>query len=271
MLLLFLLFVTFANAYHQTDELILKIITECDNTPELSYYMHEDIPIIEWRKDLSPDILWAFNEHAREIITGELALEMIMELKYIKPDRRVTIVPVVNVWGRKHVEKGNPCQRKNENGVDTNRKYTQKISHSYRKNSQEYQGETPLSEKETKLISSLIQQSKRYINVHSGEYSLYMPWDSITDRPPNHKFMLETLKNYSQFCPECAVGSAAEKSFYKAYGTSVDYATGLGVEAYTFEIFGSNSFGCERMFNPKGFEYRIVLDKWKKIMALTLR
>ena len=83
MLLLFLFLISFANAYHQTDELILKIISECDNTPELSYYIHEDIPVIEWRKDLSPDILWAFNEHAREIITAELALEMIMELKSV--------------------------------------------------------------------------------------------------------------------------------------------------------------------------------------------
>ena len=132
MILLFLILVSFVNAYHQTDDLILKIISECEKTPELTYYMHEDIPVIDWRKDLSPDILWTFNEHARELITAELALEMIMELKYIKPERRVTIVPVVNVWGRKHVEKGNPCQRTNVNGVDTNRNYPQKIIHKYK-------------------------------------------------------------------------------------------------------------------------------------------
>lgn len=271
MFLLVFLFISCVHSYHQTDELITKIISECDSTPELSYYMHEDIPVVEWRKDLKPDILWTFNEHARERITAELALEMIQDLKNINPQRRVTIVPVVNVWGRKEVEKGRSCQRKNQNGVDTNRNYPQKIKYHYNKFSEEYQGEKPLSEKETKLVSSLIQQSKRYINVHSGEYSLYMPWDSILDRPPNYENMIETLKKYSKYCKECTVGPAALKSFYKAYGSSVDYATTLGVEAYTFEIFGSESPSCEHMFNPRGFEYRIVLDKWKKIMALTLQ
>lgn len=39
----------------------------------------------------------------------------------------------------------------------------------------------------------------------------------------------------------CHTGSAAEVSFYKAYGTSVDYAIHNDVpEAYTFEVFGYN-------------------------------
>ena len=98
-----------------------------------------------------------------------------------------------------------------------------------------------------------------------------MPWDSILDRPPNYDQMIQTLKKYGEFCKECSVGPAAIKSFYKAYGSSVDYATTQGVEAYTFEIFGSNHWSCDKMFNPQGFEYYIILKKWKKIMALTLQ
>jgi len=268
---LLLLLIPLTSAYHQTDDILQLIKTECDTTPELSYYMHDDILVVDWKKNLEPGVLWAFNEHARERITAELALEMILNLKEMNPPGRVTIIPIVNVWGRKQVEGGKRCQRKNKNGVDTNRNYPQKVPHHYSEYSQEYEGKTPLSEKETKLVSSLIKGSKRYINVHSGEFSLYMPWDSILDRPPNYEKMKQTLKEYSKYCKECTVGPAALKSFYKAYGSSVDYATTLGVEAYTFEIFGSNHWECDRMFNPSGTEYRKVLDQWKKIMALTLQ
>lgn len=269
MLLLLLLLPTI-NAYHATDKLLDMIKQECHDVSNLSYYMYDDILVVDWNKQLQKDIVWAFNEHARERITGELALEMIQSLKDLNVSRRITMVPVVNVWGRKQVEKGKRCQRKNKNGVDTNRNYPQKVPHHYSKYSEEYQGNSPLSEKETKLISSLIQGSNRYINVHSGEFSLYMPWDSILERPPNYKKMERTLKKYSKYCPQCTVGPAALKSSYKAYGSSVDYATTLGVEAYTFEIFGSNHYKCDKMFNPSGSEYRKVLDQWKKIMALTL-
>ena len=110
---------------------------------------------------------------------------MIVQLKHLRPNRRVTILPVINVWGRKMVEAGKICQRKNKRGVDTNRNYPQKVHHVYHKTSEEYQGKYPISEKETKLVSAVLRGAKKYINVHSGEFSLYMPWDSITERPPN--------------------------------------------------------------------------------------
>ena len=44
---------------------------------------------------------------------------MIQSLKEVKPNVRITIVPVVNVWGRKRVDNGDRCLRKNKNGVDT--------------------------------------------------------------------------------------------------------------------------------------------------------
>jgi hypothetical protein len=271
MLIILLLIITCVRGYHTTDNLIQLIKKECDATPELSFHMHDDIPVVEWKENLPKDIVWAFNEHARERITAELALEMIVQLKHLRPNRRVTILPVVNVWGRKLVEAGKICQRKNKRGVDTNRNYPQKVHHVYHKTSEEYQGKYPISEKETKLVSAVLRGAKKYINVHSGEFSLYMPWDSITERPPNYKNMMNTLKTYSRYCPECSVGPAAIKSFYKAYGSSVDYATTLGIEAYTFEIFGKqHEWNCDRMFNPHGEEYDKVIKQWKSIMSMTL-
>ena len=267
-----LLFIPFATSmYHTTDDLLDKISNECELVPELTCDMQGDILVVDWKKDQPRGVVWAFNEHARERITGELALEMILELKRLKPQTRITVIPVVNVWGRKMVEAGKKCQRKNKNGVDTNRNYPPKRVHHYAKFSEEYEGKHPLSEPETKLISSILKGAHRYVNVHSGEYSLYMPWDSITKRPPNYQKMRRTLHRYKKHCNECKVGPAALMSSYKAYGSSVDYATQMGVpEAYTFEIYGSDAYNCDHIFNPYGKEKDKVLSQWKKIMAMTV-
>jgi hypothetical protein len=225
---------------------------------------HDDILIVDWRPDLPRDTLLVFNEHARERVTGELALEVIDRLTQWNPNRRVTIIPILNVWGRKHVEAGYPCTRKNENGVDPNRNY-QMVEHKYSWYSEEYEGEHPLSEKESQLVSSLLMGVRRYVNVHSGEFSLYMPYDGRVDRPPNAEIMENNLRRWAKYCLECTVGQAAKKSFYKAYGTSCDWAIAHGVlEAYTFEIYGNNAYSCVSMFNPR--KLQLTFETWLPIM-----
>ena len=267
-MLLFLLLLYSVNAYHTTDEIFQKIQQECDTVDQLTCRMSNDIMVVDWNGHLPRDIVFSYNEHAREKITAELALRSIQALKQSKPERRITIVPILNVWGRKMVERGKSCLRKNRNGVDTNRNFPTKNKRHYGKRSQEYEGKHPLSEKESILISTLLKGANRYINVHSGEYSLYMPWDSRTDHVPNYKHMQRQLEVFKQYCPQCSTGPAAKTSSYKAFGTSVDYAIQTGVkEAYTFEIFGSSG-NCNKMFNPYGLQKVRVLSQWKKITAL---
>ena len=268
--LFILLFIPVVVSYHSTDELLDKIKEECDVVTELSCRMEGDILIVDWKKNQPKDVVWAFNEHARERITAELALEMIQSLKKVNPSMRITIIPVVNVWGRKQVDNGNRCLRKNKNGVDTNRNYPQKVRHHYAKFSEEYEGKHPFSEPETRLIRSILQGANQYINVHSGEFSLYMPWDSVDMRPPFYEKQKKKLKLLSRFCPQCTVGPAAIKSLYKAYGSSVDYATTQGIEAYTFEIYGSDTYDCKRMFNPPNRYKKRIIDQWKKIIFASL-
>lgn len=240
--------------------------------PQLSCRMHNDILVVDWNKNLKDksDVLLVFNEHARERITGEVALHVINKLQTWKPDKRVTIIPVLNVWGRKYVEAGHPCQRKNSRGVDTNRNYQMRANtHAYAKNSEEWEGEKPLSEKESQLVSSLLLNGvQRYVNVHSGEKSIYMPYDSTVGvRPKNYDVMMKNIKKWAQKCPECTVGAAAARSLYKAFGTSVDWAIYNGVpESYTFEIYGDVSWNCERMFNPKKRDLGAVLKQWSGII-----
>ena len=274
--LTFLLIYTTACAeksYHSTNTLLTTIKLKCAMVPHLSCHMKDDILVVDWNKHIAnkSDVLLVFNEHARERITGEIALHVIHKLQTWNPNKRVTIIPVLNVYGRKRVESGHPCQRKNERGVDTNRNYQMRgvNEHHYAKNSEEFEGPHPLSEKESKLVSSLLLNGvQRYVNVHSGEKSIYMPYDSrVGVRPKNYEVMLKNIKKWAEKCPECAVGTAASTSFYRAYGTSVDWAVDHGVpESYTVEVYGNASFDCSKMFNPNKRDLHHILKQWSGII-----
>ncbi len=269
-LLILYLFVWCTSAsYHTTDYILGRARFLCALNSRMTCTEYDGILVLDWDAERSPDQLWVFNEHARERITGELALAIINDLARDGPDRRITIIPILNAWGRKAVENGRGCQRKNERGVDTNRNYAH---HPYYKYGEEYEGPYPLSEKETKLVSTLLLRgTKRYLNIHSGEYSLYMPFDSKNEAPPNAEKMRAMLSKLSPLCPQCVVGSAAVMSSYKAYGTSVDYAINHGIpEAYTFEIYGRDASTCVDMFNPPAFEMQKIINQWKTILFRTV-
>ena len=259
-----------ASAYHATDELLTRVQDECKHVEQLSCAWQDDMLVVDWNKHKPRDVLWTFNEHARERVTGELALTMIQRLKDMRPTRRITIIPIVNVWGRKRVEAGLTCRRTNRNGVDTNRNYPVQRHH-YPLKSEQYEGMTSLSEPETKFIAALLRNHTRmFINIHSGEYALYTPWDASFHLPPDNNRMQTNVQRWSKWCPTCLVGPAATVSNYRAYGTAVDYATTLGVEAYTFEIFGADHSTCERMFNPHSDNLQRVLEPWCNILHNSL-
>lgn len=263
MLFLALLF-GMAMAYLPTDILLNK--AKSIKHPNLSFRYHHDILIVDWKQPSNEHVLLVFNEHARERVTGELGLRVIQSLAEWNPPVSVTIIPVLNVWGRKKVDNGAVCLRKNSRGVDTNRNYQQKPHHYFRK-SEEYEGPFPLSEKESQLVARELRTTTKYANVHSGEYSLYMPYDASGKRPPHYEKMFSELKKWSKHCPQCTVGPAAQISTYKAFGTSVDWAINHGVEeAYTFEIYGHETSRCERMFNPQEQNLERELKPWLDII-----
>lgn len=261
-----------SGIYHSTNLILTKVKYLCTITSNLRCTSHDDILVVDWLPDEPVDTLWVFNEHARERITGELALHVIETLLRERPNKRITIIPVLNVWGRIQVDKGDHCRRKNRNEVDTNRNYQFK-KHHYNTFSEEYEGPYPLSEKESQLVSKILLLGvKRYINVHSGEFSMYMPYDGNTNTPPHAEKMRRFLTSLHPLCQECSKGQAAKVSFYKAYGTSVDYAIKKGVpEAYTFEIYGDVTHRCKDMFNPnKHSEYNRIINMWTNILITSL-
>jgi hypothetical protein len=53
--------------------------------------------------------------------------------------------------------------------------------------SDEYGGQKPFSEAESRVIK-LISETARpqaYVNLHSGEWAMYIPWDSKKELAPN--------------------------------------------------------------------------------------
>lgn len=266
-----------ANVHYHTTSNILSTLESYCVDQHLSCQWHDDVLVLDWNPvgTETLDQLWVFNEHARERITAEIALYTVRSLLEHRPQRRVTIVPVLNVWGRKQVDSGRKCLRKNKHGVDTNRNYQIAHRHAYPKHSEEYEGPHALSEPESKLVAALLQKGvQRYINVHSGEFSMYMPYDSSRNPPPHAERMRTFLRTLQPLCPKCAEGSAATVSSYKAYGTSVDYAIRVAhvPEAYTFEVYGAMSYDCETMFNPLGTsEYERIIIMWRKILLRSLQ
>ena len=257
--LIWALCIVTAYSYHTTDE-IIQIASQYPS------YMYDDILVVDLNAHLPYDTLIVCNEHARELVTGELALQYISSTK---TKRRVTIIPVLNVWGRKLAETTRPCLRKNKNGVDTNRNFGSG-NHHYRLRGEEYEGPHPFSEKESQLIKSILDQGiNQYINIHSGEKSIYIPYDSKRDQPPLYSNRLFKLWKFRKLCKGCKIGQAS-KLAYKAYGTSVDYATDIGVpNAYTFEIYGSTG-SCKDMFNPTEDNLNATLAPWLEILHKAL-
>ena len=165
----------------------------------------------------------------------------------------LVLVPVENVPGRRDVEAGKLCDRViASTGVDLNRNWPHMWQKDKRgRRSETYGGPEPLSEFESKSVLALAKSMlplKSYVNVHSGEWAMYVPWD--------HKKVLAgeadglspdavpVLHAMNRFC-RCKAGAAGAVSGYLAFGTSMDYMmTDLKVPyPITVEVFGDHHEG----------------------------
>ncbi|KAL6524937.1 hypothetical protein OROMI_030530 [Orobanche minor] len=235
-------------------------------------------------------ILLTFGQHARELITTELGLRLISILSEEEflpnMDRAslnrtldrlvIKIVPVENLNGRKLVEDGELCERRNGRGVDLNRNWSvdwgrkEKDYDPY----EESPGAAPFSEPETQIMRNLSVSFEPHIwvNVHSGMEALFMPYDHKNTTPagiPSQimKSMLEEL-NHFHLKDQCLIGSGGGSVGYLAHGTATDYMYDVArvPMAFTFEIYGdpkASSRDCFKMFNPVDINsFNRVLNDW---------
>ncbi|KAG5047943.1 hypothetical protein JHK85_009046 [Glycine max] len=187
-------------------------------------------------------ILLSFGQHGRELITTELALRILSilsEEKFLPSmdqaslnsalDKLVIkVVPMENLNGRKVVEAGDLCERRN--GLDYD---------PYEENP----GIAPFSEPESQIMRKLAIsfEPNLWVNVHSGMEALFMPYDHKNTTPDGlplqrMKSLLEEVKHLH--CQErCMIGSGGGSVGYFAHGTATDFMYDIvGVPmAFTFE------------------------------------
>ncbi|KAJ6736507.1 PROTEASE FAMILY M14 CARBOXYPEPTIDASE AB [Salix viminalis] len=174
-------------------------------------------------------ILLSFGQHGRELITTELAFRIlsILSEEQFLPDVDaaslnntldklvIKVVPMENVNGRKLVEGGDLCERRNGRGVDLNRNWSvdwgkkEKDYDPYEENP----GTGPFSEPETQIMRKLALTFDPHIwvNVHSGMEALFMPYDhrnTTPDGAPSEQMrsLLSKLNNV-HFHKHCIIGS----------------------------------------------------------------
>ncbi|KAL1189329.1 hypothetical protein V5N11_019208 [Cardamine amara subsp. amara] len=235
-------------------------------------------------------ILLTFGQHGRELITSELAfriLSILSEEQFLPKQNGVTmnntldklvikLVPIENLNGRKRVEAGDLCERRNGRGVDLNRNWGVdwgKKEKDYDP-SEENPGTAPFSEPESQIMRKLALSFDPHIwiNVHSGMEALFMPYDhkNITPVGLPSKKMRALLEQLNKFhCHNrCMIGCGGGSVGYLAHGTATDYIYDVvkAPMAFTFEIYGDNetsSRDCFKMFNPVDLpNFKRVLNDW---------
>ncbi|XP_022772568.1 carboxypeptidase B2-like [Durio zibethinus] len=235
-------------------------------------------------------ILLSFGQHGRELITSELALRILSilsEEQFLpKMDQAslnsnldnvvIKVVPMENLNGRKLVEAGDLCERRNGRGVDLNRNWSvdwgkkEKDYDPYEENP----GTAAFSEPETQIMRKLAISFDPHIwvNVHSGMEALFMPYDHKNRTPDelsSHRMrlLLEELNNVH--CHKrCMIGSGGGSVGYLAHGTATDYMYDVVrvPMAFTFEIYGDGTASakdCFKMFNPVDLTtFKKVINDW---------
>ncbi|XP_057974376.1 uncharacterized protein LOC131162190 [Malania oleifera] len=234
--------------------------------------------------------LLSFGQHGRELITSELALRIlsILSEEQFLPNMDpislnktleklvIKVVPMENLNGRKLVEAGDLCERRNGRGVDLNRNWSvdwgkkEKDYDPYEENP----GTAPFSEPESQIMRKICKSFEPHvwINVHSGMEALFMPYDHRNKTPDGlhslrMRLLLEEL-NKHHFHRRCMVGSGGGSVGYLAHGTATDfmYEVARVPMAFTFEIYGDGAASakdCFKMFNPIDLTtFNGVLNDW---------
>ncbi|KAL6848530.1 hypothetical protein ACP4OV_021824 [Aristida adscensionis] len=235
-------------------------------------------------------VFQSFGQHGRELITSEVALRLLYFLtekpkiagvdmssfEKMLENLVIKMVPMENLNGRKRVEAGEVCDRRNGRGVDLNRNWSvdwgkkEKDYDPYEENP----GAAPFSEPEAQIMREISRSFKPHIwvNVHSGMEALFMPYDHKNTTPngaPAHlmRSVLENL-NHRHFQGSCLVGSGGGAVGYLAHGTTTDYMYDVGKVPmpFTFEIYGDEKASpddCFKMFNPVDkTTFDRVINKW---------
>lgn len=202
------------------------------------------------------------NTHAREAITAEVARSFVKWVcegsspaKKLLAGLRITVVPVLNLSGRRLIDDGSkPCMRstadEGEGEIDLNRNMDVDFEPS------PGHGHAPFSTYQARILRRLAVAEKplAYLDLHSGFHSLMVPWGSKLYTTPDFPDQNRILSKVSQkFCPECKIGSNSVVIGYRNPGEIIDHMYAKeGIKYSTlWEIYdGEDQDDCLEFFNP---------------------
>lgn len=227
-----------------------------------------------------PKVVFTFNLHAREWITGMAgvyAVEKLVEKVKASPSyldgMEVVMMPMANPDGFKYTEEFARFHRKNTNtnnsrcmGTDLNRNFPtgwDSCDSPRCGTSQQcqdtFKGRQPGGEPETKVIMKLLQESKMtvMIDVHSFTQLVLGGW-FWTEEPHPRKAEFTALGNKmrnaiaARHRATWKYGTGPE-ILYKAVGSLPDYATSLGALGFCFELRPQRAWSLQG-FAPRARE-----------------
>ena len=235
------------------------------------------------QKATRPSALFNSMHHARELMTTEVAFDILQtlteefdtnaEIADLLQKTRVVVVPQVNPDGNAKVHKGEKLWRKNTWaegsrvwGVDLNRNYPTLWNacngSSGQKSSDSYRGPSPASEPETNGMMKLVSELKPVVNISYHAYSelVIFPFGCAKEKNPSRK-VFESLGNEIRAAViddngkknTYKVGPAPEV-IYEADGTDIDWQWQVhNVVSFAMEV-NSSSQG----FQPKYAQWRDI-------------
>ncbi len=229
-----------------------------------------------------PTVILTSGEHAREFIPVEVLLALMRNLTKASATEpsghadllqrvRVVAVPLANPDGRALLEqKSDWCRRGMPNGVDINRNFPWEfggLGSSGDPQNEEYKGPAPLSEPESRAISSIFNASyppAAFASLHSGSQVIYTPFSDTESKktrrlPPDSSVAVALAADMAAQCGGyyTETGVVYEKNDYTADGTLSDWASAMMHVplVFTFEMFGDPDAGdlanCFQQFNPQ--------------------
>lgn len=196
-------------------------------------------------------------EHAREVISTELALKFVRDMnagdertKQILANVDITLVPIVNMEGRRAVDRGEFCKRTNGNNVDLNRNWDTHYGENKEHDAEENNGGvTPFDQAETKMLRDYAQTWKPdgFLCMHAGQEAIFTPWAYDAQEPPvkdlkDMEKVIHAVNTKSDkggnLVIDAKLGPAGKKLGYYCSGTSLDwFYHRMGVKSFAFEIY----------------------------------
>ena len=238
---------------------------------------------VELKESDEPVVFFNSMHHAREVMTTEIAVDMIQELtKKFETDidvgnfisqLEIWVVPMVNPDGNNRVWTSNNMWRKNTGsrfGVDINRNYPFKWGQCDGSSGSvfqdDYRGPSAASEPETRAMMGLVSSIKPVMSISYHSYSelVLYPYSCDGERTEDHELFISMGHELAQKLPKDGASG-----FYKP-GTPWEILYGVdgGDIDWMYQEHGTLPFVIEVSSSNQGFQPKYAQWRDKTVQKM---